>query len=125
MAAEAGDHVAMTARLRGRVLEDPAQLRLLLFRELLRELNRCLDVGELLGVPQRQEEERPLPCGLEGCVVADLDPLERQGQRVRILRECARRAAVDRPRELIEDNAWMPNTRPAAGRRVRKVCCRR
>jgi hypothetical protein len=40
--------------------------------------------------------------GLEICVVADLDPLERQGQRVRILRECPRRAAVNRPGELIE-----------------------
>ena len=102
MAAEAGDHVAMAARLRGRVLEDPAQLRLRSFRELLGQLDRFLQIREFLGVPQSQEEKRLLSRGLEVRRVADLDPLERQGQRVRILRECPRRAAVNRPGELIE-----------------------
>jgi hypothetical protein len=59
---------------------------------------------ELLGVAQRQEEERFLPRRVEGGVVTELDSLERQNKRLRILRIRPRRTAIDGSRELIEDD---------------------
>jgi hypothetical protein len=59
---------------------------------------------ELLGVAQRQEEERFLPRRVEGGVVTELDSLERQSKRLRILRVRPRRTAIDGSGELIEDD---------------------
>jgi hypothetical protein len=45
-------------------------------------------------------------------MIADLDPFERQRERLRILDERPRRACVNRPRELIEhDDQREPGAR--------------
>jgi hypothetical protein len=103
MTAEAGNHVPMAAGLRGRVLQDPAQLRWGLRREFLGEPDCHLHARELLGVTQRQKEERLLPGRRQRRIVTDLDTLTGQCESLRILGECVRRSSVERARELIED----------------------
>ena len=69
MTTEAGNYVSMSTRLRHRVLQYPAQLRRRLFRELLRELDRTLQVQELLGMPQGQKEEGRLRKGRQALLL--------------------------------------------------------
>src|SRR5581483_10819454 len=98
MAAEAPDLVAVGASLSGGELEPPAA-RL----ELLGERDGALDVSQVLGVTEGQHEEGLLPRRRERGVVAGVDAFERERDRVRVLRVGARGPAVDRTRELIED----------------------
>jgi len=96
MTTEAANYVSMSTRLRHRVLQYPAQLRRRLFRELLRELDRTLQVQELLGMPQGQKEEGLLPGSFESREVTNLQSLERECEGFLILCERPRCAFKNR-----------------------------
>src|SRR5262245_50099072 len=102
MAPEALDHVAMSARLRCGVLEYPAQLPRSALDEAFGEHDGGIRVAQLLRMPQRHDEEGLFPRRLERGVVADLEPMDDVAQGLGVLCIRARRAAVERPRELVE-----------------------
>src|SRR6185369_17704554 len=60
--------------------------------------------GQVLAVTERQEEERLLPRRRERVVVAARDALERERDGLRTEGERLCRPAVDRARELVEDD---------------------
>src|SRR5262249_43356598 len=74
------------------------------FDKFLREIDRSLQIRELFGMSEGQEKERFLPRCLERGVVADVDPFECEPERLGILRECLSGSAMDRARELIEND---------------------
>jgi hypothetical protein len=96
MAPEACDHVSVSAGLVCGELEHAAMLLWSLFDKFLCETYRSFQIRELLGMPERQEEEGFLPGVIEGCIVTVLDPFERKGESLRILRECLSSSAMDR-----------------------------
>src|SRR5262245_38375502 len=102
MEAEAGDDVAMAAVLICGELEHAAMFLPRVFDKFLREIGRSLQIRELFGMSEGQEEERFLPRCLERGVVTDVDPFECEPLRFGILRECLSGSAMDCARELIE-----------------------
>ena len=66
------------------------------FDEFLRELHRSLQICEILGVAERQEEEGFLPRCFERRVVTVLNPFESKGESLRILRERLSGPAMER-----------------------------
>ena len=102
--AEAGDDVAMSTGLVRGELEYAAKLLWCLFDEFFCEFDRSFQISEILGVAEGQEKEGFLPGVIQGCIVTVLDPFERKGESLRILRERLSASAMDRARELIENN---------------------
>ena len=72
MAPEAGNDVAMSSRLRRRVLEDPAEFSRRAGCKLLGQRDRMPHMRQLLGVCEGKEEERLLPRTLQRRVVTAL-----------------------------------------------------
>ena len=104
MAAEARDDVAMAAGLARGELEDTAKLLWSFSCEFLSEFNRPFLIREILGMSERQEKESFFPRRLERCVVTVLDPFEGKAESLGILCERLSGAAMDRARELVEDD---------------------
>jgi hypothetical protein len=99
---EASDDVAMPTGLVGRELEPGSELRRSLPNQFLCELDRELEMLQLLRVPEREHEEGLFPGRLESGVVADLETLEGERASLRIVREGAAASAMDGPGELVQ-----------------------
>jgi hypothetical protein len=76
MTAEASDDVSMSAGLRGRMLQHPAQLCGRLLGELLGKPDGDLLVLDLFRMAQGQEEKSLLPRCLESRVLAELNTFQ-------------------------------------------------
>ena len=61
LATETGDYISMSTRLRRGVLQNLAQFRWCTSRKLLGKCNGPLQMVELLGMPQWEEEKGLLP----------------------------------------------------------------
>ena len=102
--AEAGDDVTMTTGLVRGELEYAAMLLWRLFDKFRCEIDRSFQICETLGMSKGQEKESFFPGGLEGCIMTVLDAFESEAESLRILRERLSASAMDRARELIENN---------------------
>lgn len=102
LSAETRDDVAVPACLRRRVLEHFSELRWRSGCQLFGKRDCALEMRELLGMPERQEEEGLLPRCFERRVVADVYAFEGQSERFRVLRIRLRRVPVEGARELVE-----------------------
>src|SRR5262245_24807281 len=74
------------------------------FDKLLCEIYRSFQIRELFGMSEGQEKESFLPRCSERLVVTDRDPFECESECFGILRECLSASAMDRARELIEND---------------------
>jgi len=102
--AEARDHVPMSAGLVRGEFQHSTKRLWSLFDEFLREFDRSFLISEILGMSERQEKERFLPGSLKRRIVTDLDPFESKGESLRTLRQRLGGSAMDRARELIEND---------------------
>ena len=74
------------------------------FDKLLCEIYRSFQIHELFRMSEGQEKESFLPRCLERLVVTDRDPFECESERFGILCERLSAPAMDRARELIEND---------------------
>jgi hypothetical protein len=89
MATEAGDYVAMAARLRCRKRIDLPQMLRRLVDQRFAKRNATFEQRDLLRVAEGQYEEGLLPYCRELSVLAPLEAIDREAERLVILRECS------------------------------------
>jgi hypothetical protein len=102
MATEPSDHVAMTARLRRRKSVKLPQMLRRFGDESIAKKDAALEQSDLLRMAEGEHEKGLLPYGRQLSVVAALEAIDGEGQRLAVLRERLRGVAVHGARELVE-----------------------